>query len=169
MNTLKKKKKIFKRNSKVPSKEQTKIHMYQAKIICLKWIRIECMKVYTLKIVISMSDVLNSFLMWYINIIAQILILRVDCFTTHYFLQFSMSKGVIIAQLCLTLCNPIVCKLPVSFVHGVFQARILEWVAISQGIFPTQGSNMGFLGTFQLQTDSLPSEPPGKPTIKKHF
>ena len=41
-----------------------------------------------------------------------------------------MSKGVIVAQLCLTLCNPIVCKLPVSFVHGVFQARILGWIAI---------------------------------------
>ena len=35
---------------------------------------------------------------------------------------------------------------PGSSVHGIFQARILEWVAISfttQGIFPTQGSNPG--------------------------
>jgi hypothetical protein len=28
-------------------------------------------------------------------------------------------------------------------VHGILQARILEWVAILQGIFPTQGSNSG--------------------------
>ena len=33
-------------------------------------------------------------------------------------------------QLCLTLCNPMNCSLPVSSVHGIFQARILEWVAI---------------------------------------
>ena len=32
---------------------------------------------------------------------------------------------------------------PSSLVHGILQARILEWVAILQGIFPTQGSNPG--------------------------
>ena len=31
----------------------------------------------------------------------------------------------------LTLCNPVDCTLPGSSVHGIFQARILEWVAIS--------------------------------------
>ena len=30
---------------------------------------------------------------------------------------------------CLTLCNPMVCSLPDSSVHGILQARILEWVA----------------------------------------
>ena len=35
------------------------------------------------------------------------------------------------ALLCLTLCDSKDCSLPGSFVHGVFQARILEWVAIS--------------------------------------
>ena len=35
------------------------------------------------------------------------------------------------AQLCLTLWNPMNYSLPDSFVHGIFQARILEWVAIS--------------------------------------
>ena len=36
-------------------------------------------------------------------------------------------------------------NLPGSSVHGIFQARVLEWVAISflQGIFLTQGSNPG--------------------------
>ena len=34
-------------------------------------------------------------------------------------------------QSCPTLCDPMDCRLPGSFVHGVFQARILEWVAIS--------------------------------------
>ena len=35
------------------------------------------------------------------------------------------------AQSCLTLCNPMDCSLPGSSVHGIFQARVLEWVAIS--------------------------------------
>ena len=40
-----------------------------------------------------------------------------------------------------TLCDPIDCSPPGSSVHGILQARILEWVALLQGIFPTQGSN----------------------------
>ena len=35
-----------------------------------------------------------------------------------------------VAQSCPTLCNPVDCSLPSSSVHGIFQARILEWVAI---------------------------------------
>ena len=34
------------------------------------------------------------------------------------------------AQLCLTLCNPMVCSPTGSSVHGISQARILEWVAM---------------------------------------
>ena len=33
-------------------------------------------------------------------------------------------------QLCLTLCNPMDCSPPGSSIHGILQARILEWVAI---------------------------------------
>ena len=36
-----------------------------------------------------------------------------------------------VAQSCPTLCDPMDCSLPGSSIHGVFQARILEWVAIS--------------------------------------
>ena len=36
-----------------------------------------------------------------------------------------------VAKLYLTLCEPMVCSLPGSSVHGIFQARILEWVTIS--------------------------------------
>ena len=36
-----------------------------------------------------------------------------------------------VAQSCPTLCNPVNCSPPGSFVHGILQARILEWVAIS--------------------------------------
>ena len=36
-----------------------------------------------------------------------------------------------VAQSCSTLCDPMDCSLPWSSVHGIFQARVLEWVAIS--------------------------------------
>ena len=36
-----------------------------------------------------------------------------------------------VAQSCLTLCDPMDCSLPGSSVHGILQARILEWVASS--------------------------------------
>ena len=37
----------------------------------------------------------------------------------------------LVAQLCLTLCDPMEYSLPDSSVHGILQTRILEWVAIS--------------------------------------
>ena len=36
-----------------------------------------------------------------------------------------------VAQSCPTLCDPMDCSLPDSTIRGIFQARILEWVAIS--------------------------------------
>ena len=36
-----------------------------------------------------------------------------------------------VAQLCPTFCNPVNCNPPGCSVNGIFQARILEWVAIS--------------------------------------
>ena len=59
------------------------------------------------------------------------------------------------AQSCSTLCNPLDCSPPASSVHGISQARILEWAAISssRGIFPTQGLNPCLL---HWQAGSLP-------------
>ena len=66
-----------------------------------------------------------------------------------------------VAQPCLTLCNPMDCSLPGSSIHGIFQARILEWVAISSpGDLPNPGIEPR---SPSLQADTLPSEPPGKP------
>ena len=45
--------------------------------------------------------------------------------------MFSFHVKVLIAQLYLTLCDPIDCSPPGSSVYGIFQARILEWVALS--------------------------------------
>ena len=38
---------------------------------------------------------------------------------------------VLVSQSCPTLCNPMDCSLPGSSIHGILQARILEWIAIS--------------------------------------
>ena len=59
---------------------------------------------------------------------------------------------VLVAQSCLTLCNPIDCSPPGSFVCGILQARILEWVAFlfSKRIFLAQGLNPGLLHCRQI-------------------
>ena len=36
-----------------------------------------------------------------------------------------------VAQSCPTLCDPMDCSLPASSIHGIFQARVLKWAAIS--------------------------------------
>ena len=41
------------------------------------------------------------------------------------------ASRVLVAQLCLTLCDPMDCSPPGSSVRGVLQARVLEWVAMS--------------------------------------
>ena len=52
-----------------------------------------------------------------------------------------------VAQPCPTLCNPMECSLSASSVHGISQARMLEWLAISfsRESSPTQGSNLHLL------------------------
>ena len=41
-----------------------------------------------------------------------------------------MACSMLVTQSCLTLCNPIDCSLPDYGVHGILQARVLEWAAI---------------------------------------
>ena len=43
-----------------------------------------------------------------------------------------------VAQSCLTLCDPMDCSLPGSSTHGIFKARVLEWVAIFFSRGPSQ-------------------------------
>ena len=45
-------------------------------------------------------------------------------------LEYILPLCVLVTQLCPTLCNPMDCSPPGSSVHGIFQARILEWVAM---------------------------------------
>ena len=56
----------------------------------------------------------------------------------------------LVAQLRPTLCDYMDCSPPGSSVHGISQARILEWVAISfsRGSFqPRDQSNISFIGS----------------------
>ena len=65
------------------------------------------------------------------------------------------------AQSCPTLCEPMDCNPPGASVHRIFQARILEWVAISSsGNLPNTGiepMSPALAGRF------FTTEPPGKP------
>ena len=60
-------------------------------------------------------------------------------------------------QLFLTLCSPMDCSPPGSSVHGISQARTLEWDChfLPQGIFPTQGSNLCLPVFLAFQADSF--------------
>ena len=63
-----------------------------------------------------------------------------------------------VPESCSTLCDPMDCT-----IHGIFQGRILEWVAFP---FSRDLPNPGIeLRSSALQADSLPAEPQGKPRI----
>ena len=47
-----------------------------------------------------------------------------------------------VSQLCLTLSDPMDCSLPGSSIHGILQARVLEWVAIAFSL-DTLGRHIG--------------------------
>ena len=66
------------------------------------------------------------------------------------------------APLYLTLCNPMDCGLPGSSVHGISQARILEWIAISssRGSSPPRDRTAGRY---------FVPVPPGSPTLYSFF
>ena len=66
-------------------------------------------------------------------------------------------------QSCPTLCNPMNYSSPGFSVHGILQARILEWVAVpsSRGS-SQQGLNPALRHLLHWQVGSLPPAPPGK-------
>ena len=65
------------------------------------------------------------------------------------------------AKSCPTVCDLMDCSPPGSSVHSIFQARTLEWVAISFSMgFPTRESNLRLLHLLPWQ-----AEPSGKPIV----
>ena len=76
-----------------------------------------------------------------------------------------MKVKVLVTRSCPTLCDPMDYNPPISSVHGIFQARILEWVAIPfSRDLPDPGIEPG---SPALHTDSLPFEPPGKLSVRE--
>ena len=70
-------------------------------------------------------------------------------------------------QLCLTLCDSVDCSLPGSYVHGVIQARIVEWDAMpsSRGSpWPRDQTHISYI-YLHWQAGSLTLVPPGKPEM----
>ena len=61
-------------------------------------------------------------------------------------------------QLCPTFCDPIHCRPPGSSVHGILQARVLEWVAMPSSKESSQPGTEP--GSPASQADSLPSQSP---------
>ena len=66
-----------------------------------------------------------------------------------------------VAQSCPTLCDPMDCSLPGSSIHGIFQARVLEWgaIAFSAEMFNDQHSwlsNVILFSSFSSETNSSP-------------
>ena len=69
-----------------------------------------------------------------------------------------------VAQSCPTFCDPMDCSLPGFSAHGILQARILEWVAISfSGDLDDPEVELTSLLSPALAGRFFTSEPPGKP------
>ena len=77
------------------------------------------------------------------------------CCELSAFVVFFVVCRWLVANSCPSLCDPVDCSMPDSSVHGISQARILEWVAISfsRGSPTPQGWNLCLL---HWQSDSLP-------------
>ena len=72
---------------------------------------------------------------------------------------------VLVAQLCPTLCDPMDCNPPGSSVHEIFQARILEWVAISFSRGSSQPRDRTRVSC--IAGRFFTTEPQGKPILGK--
>ena len=70
-------------------------------------------------------------------------------------------------QSCLTPCSPMDHSLPGSSLHGILQARILEWVAIPfSRDLPNPGIEAMSLASLALAGRFFTTVPPGKPTME---
>ena len=73
----------------------------------------------------------------------------------HFLLQCMKVKSESeVAQLCLTLRDPMDCGPPGSSIHGIFQARVLEWGAIALHIFFFSLRDYGHVGFLESHTVS---------------
>ena len=69
-------------------------------------------------------------------------------------------------QSCLILCDLIDCSPPGSSVHGIFSARILEWIAVSSPGESSQPKDLTHISYVSCTTGIFfTTEPPGKPVM----
>ena len=82
----------------------------------------------------------------------------------HFLLQcMTMKSESEVAQLCLTLRGPMDCSLPGFSVHGIFQARVLEWDAIAFSTKYPAAAAAKLLQSCLTLCDPIDSCPPGSP------
>ena len=84
-------------------------------------------------------------------------------------LDISLLRACSIAQSCLTLCHPMNCSLPGASVHGISQARILEWVVIYScrgSSQPRDRIHVSCVSCISRQ-NCFTTKPPGKPVFSQ--
>ena len=82
----------------------------------------------------------------------------------------ALGRSFACAQSCPTPCDLMDCSPPGSSVHGILQARILEWVAMpSSRHLPNPGIEPTSLASPELTSRFSTTEPPGKPSFGKWF
>ena len=105
----------------------------------------------------GLLEVLEEFILWIVSIdkeswnpLGNVMVIIHNCGWKW--------KKVLVTQSCPTLCNPMDWNPPDSSVHGILQARILDWVAVSFSRWSSQPRDWTCVST--LQADSLRAEPP---------
>ena len=74
----------------------------------------------------------------------------------HFLLQcMKVKRECEVTQSCPTLCDPMDCSLPGPSVHGIFQARVLEWVAIAFSTNPVIDINKYKLNQCEINSSKI--------------
>ena len=79
--------------------------------------------------------------------------------------KYSIHSDSEVAQSCPTLWDPMDCCPPGSSIHGILQARILEWIAclFARGSSQSRDQTQVSCHLLRISSDSSPSEPPVNP------
>ena len=70
-----------------------------------------------------------------------------------------------VAQSCLTLSDPMDCSPPGPSIHGIFQARVLEWGAIAFSLWESAAAAAKSLQSYPTLCDPIDSSPPGSQSL----